>query len=89
MTSAMPYVLVLFYSRHGATASMAQQIARGVEAVNGIESRLRTVPPVSATTEATEDKIPEQGAIYCTEQDLKDLLPQKIDSDSIAINNLN
>lgn len=64
-----PYVLVLYYSRHGATRAMAEQIARGIEQT-GIEARLRTVPPVSATCEATSDSIPAEGDLYCTEQDL-------------------
>lgn len=64
-----PYVLVLYYSRHGATLAMAQQIARGIEQ-SGIEARLRTVPPISANCEATEDSIPSEGDLYCTEQDL-------------------
>lgn len=66
-----PYVLVLYYSRHGATQSMAQQIARGVESVAGIKARIRTVPAVSTVCEAVEKSIPEQGAIYCTEDDLR------------------
>ena len=66
-----PYILVLYYSRYGSTLEMAKQIARGVEQVSGIEARLRTVPAVSPVTEATEPAIPESGAIYCTEDDLK------------------
>ncbi len=66
-----PYILVLFYSRYGATSAMAQQIARGVEQVTGIESRVRTVPAVSTTIEATQPPVPYSGAIYCTEEDLK------------------
>lgn len=66
-----PYILVLFYSRYGATSAMAQQIARGVEQVTGIESRVRTVPAVSTTIEATQPPVPDNGAIYCTEEDLK------------------
>lgn len=66
-----PYVLVLYYSRHGATLAMAQQIARGVEQITGIEARLRTVPSVSPTHEATTASIPDSGAIYCSEDDLK------------------
>lgn len=66
-----PYILVLYYSRHGATLAMAQQIARGVELVSGIEARLRTVPAVSTVVEATEAAIPDSGAIYCSEDDLK------------------
>ncbi|WP_432473123.1 NAD(P)H:quinone oxidoreductase [Amphritea sp. HPY] len=64
-----PYVLVLYYSRHGATRTMARQIARGIEQA-GFEARLRTVPAISANCESTEPEIPEQGALYCTEQDL-------------------
>ena len=55
---AQPYVLVLYYSRGGATAAMAQQVARGVELVSGVSARLRTVPPVSTTCEQIEDDIP-------------------------------
>ncbi len=68
-----PYVLVLYYSRHGATRDMALQIARGVELAgqDKICARIRTVPAVSAVSEATEAEIPEQGAIYCSPDDLK------------------
>ena len=66
---AAPYILVLYYSTHGATKEMARQIARGVEQT-GMEARLRTVPPVSTTCEATAPTIPDEGALYCTEADL-------------------
>ena len=65
------YVLVLYYSRHGATARLAQQIARGVE-MGGMPARLRTVPPVSADCEATAADIPEEGALYASHDDLRD-----------------
>lgn len=68
---SQPYVLVLYYSRHGKVAKMAQLIARGVERVSGMEARIRTVPPVSPNTEASLPTIPESGAIYCSEEDLK------------------
>jgi len=67
----MDYVLILYYSRYGATSQMAQQIARGVEAA-GLEARLRTVPAVSANHEATAAAIPDQGAPYVSNDDLKD-----------------
>ena len=67
-----PYVLVLYYSRHGATATMAEHVARGVAQVRGVEARVRTVPPVSATTEASDSAIPEQGPLYCEIDDLRD-----------------
>lgn len=65
-----PYVLVLYYSRHGATERMARQIARGVE-IAGLEARLRTVPAVSADCEASAPDIPAEGAPYATLDDLK------------------
>ncbi|CCK75610.1 Flavodoxin/nitric oxide synthase [Oleispira antarctica RB-8] len=68
---ASPYILVLYYSRGGTTAKMAQAIAQGVEVISGIEARLRTVPAISANCEATEANIPSEGAVYCTEDDLK------------------
>ena len=67
----MPFVLVLYYSHHGATAKMAEYVARGVEKVNGIEARIRTVPPVSPKTEAVEPEIPQSGPPYVTHDDLK------------------
>ena len=71
-----PFVLILYYSRYGATAKMAQAIARGVEQAQlqnfSIEARLRTVPAVSPNNEASEPAIPTEGAVYCTEEDLRD-----------------
>ncbi len=70
--STTPYVLVLYYSRTGATEKMARLIARGIEqAGSGIEARLRTVPPVSTVCEATAPAIPDNGAVYCSEDDLR------------------
>ena len=65
------FVLVLYYSRMGATAAMAQQVARGVDLVDGISARVRTVPAVSANTEQSEDDIPPQGPLYCDMEDLR------------------
>jgi len=67
---SMDYVLVLYYSRYGATAEMARQIARGVEE-GGLEARLRTVPAVSADHEATAPPVPDSGAPYATLEDLE------------------
>ncbi|WP_249975684.1 NAD(P)H:quinone oxidoreductase [Vreelandella olivaria] len=71
MSNTTPFVLILYYSRFGATADMARQIAAGVESVSGIEARLRTVPAVSTTCEATEPEIPEEGAVYAELEDLR------------------
>lgn len=67
----LPYILVLYYSRYGATEKLAQLIARGVEQTNQIEARIRTVPAVSANTEASAAEIPDQGAVYCSQEDLR------------------
>ncbi|QJQ96627.1 MULTISPECIES: NAD(P)H:quinone oxidoreductase [Halomonadaceae] len=72
MSPTTPYVLILFYSRHGATKTMAEQIAAGVESVSGVDARLRTVPSVSATSQAVEPEIPNEGAIYASLDDLRD-----------------
>ncbi|MBI2786733.1 MAG: NAD(P)H:quinone oxidoreductase [Legionella longbeachae] len=66
-----PYILVLYYSRTGSVAQLAQYIARGVERVTGIEARMRTVPPVSTTCEAVDKAIPDSGAPYATLDDLR------------------
>ncbi|MFQ5934978.1 MAG: NAD(P)H:quinone oxidoreductase [Acidiferrobacterales bacterium] len=68
----MSDILVLYFSRHGAVAEMAQHVARGVEKVASMHARLRTVPTVSPTTEATADSIPAHGAPYVALDDLKE-----------------
>ncbi len=70
----MPYVLVLYYSRHGACAEMANQIARGIEKVPGVEARVRTVPAVSPVTEVAEPPIPPEGPPYATLEDLRECI---------------
>ena len=66
----MTTILVLYYSRKGTTADLARYAARGVESA-GCEARLRTVPPVSATTEATDPSVPEAGPPFATLEDLE------------------
>lgn len=66
----MTEVLVLYYSRNGAVARMADMIARGVEEVPGCRARVRTVPPVSTVCEAVADDIPSTGAPYARTEDL-------------------
>jgi NAD(P)H dehydrogenase (quinone) len=62
-------VLVLYYSRGGRTAALARAAARGVESA-GAAARLRTVPPVSATSEAVDPAIPADGPPYAQISDL-------------------
>jgi NAD(P)H dehydrogenase (quinone) len=65
-------VLVLYYSRHGATRQLAELIAEGVESVPGVTARLRTVPAISAICEATESDIPASGPPYVENKDLQE-----------------
>ena len=66
------YILVLYYSRYGATRQLAERIAHGVEAVKGMEARLRSVPPVAAETQTAKPPVPDEGHPYCSEADLRD-----------------
>ena len=67
----MTEILVLYYSRHGATAELARQVARGVESVPGVTACLRTVPPVATTTATAADPaVPASGPPYATHDDL-------------------
>lgn len=67
-----PFVLVLYYSRNGSVQQLAQYIARGIEHVDGIEARIRTVPAVSPTCEAIDKKVPDVGAPYASLDDLRE-----------------
>ena len=68
----MSEILVLYYSRYGNVAEMANLIARGIASVQGCTARIRTVPPVSATVEAVEPEIPLSGPPYATLDDLRE-----------------
>lgn len=68
----MSEVLVLYYSQSGSTAEMARTIARGIEEVDGIQARLRTVPAVSTVCEASAPRVPESGAPYAELADLQE-----------------
>ena len=72
MNPALLPILVLYYSRHGATRKLAECITQGIESVSGCEARLRTVPQISTVTEATEAQIPASGAPYVELQDLEE-----------------
>ena len=66
----MADVLVLYYSLHGNVAGMARYVARGIEEVDTMQARVRTVPRVSAACEAIEDAVPSEGPPYATREDL-------------------
>ena len=68
----MSDILVLYYSRYGNVAQMAQLIARGIGEVPDMTARIRTVPAVSTVCEAREDAIPAESPPYVTHDDLNE-----------------
>jgi NAD(P)H dehydrogenase (quinone) len=64
-------VLVLYYSRNGATRNMANKIAQGIE-TQGLRAMLRTVPEVSSGLKPDKASVPEAGDPYVSHQDLVD-----------------
>ncbi len=72
MNTATLKILILYYSRHGATRKLAELIAQGVAHVPNCEAVLRTVPAVSTVTEATEPAVPDSGAPYVELTDLEE-----------------
>ena len=68
----MQEILVLYYSRFGATEALARSVCEGIDSVSGASARLRTVPPVSTTTTASDPAVPDDGPPYATKDDLRD-----------------
>ncbi|MDA3922053.1 MAG: NAD(P)H:quinone oxidoreductase [Salinisphaera sp.] len=65
-------ILIIYYSRNGSTAILANEIARGVARIDGMAARVRTVPTVSPTSEAVDEPVPSAGAPYVDPDDLED-----------------
>ena len=65
-----PYLLVVYYSSTGGTANLAKYLARGIEEEGSFEARLRTVPEVTSATDRTAPRVPDEGAVYCSKEDL-------------------
>jgi NAD(P)H dehydrogenase (quinone) len=76
----MKEILVLYYSRHGSVKTMAQLLARGVEQIDGVKARLRTVPQVSTVCEATEKEVPDSGDVYAELKDLEECIGMAVGS---------
>ena len=64
-----PYILVLYYSKNGATKEMAHFIANGIEST-GMQVKIRTVPQLSTVVTVAAASIPDEGDIYCSLDDL-------------------
>lgn len=68
----MSEILVLYYSRFGATEALAREVCQGVDSVTGCTARLRTVPAVSSVTDASEPDIPDSGPPYASKDDIRE-----------------
>lgn len=68
----MNEILVLYYSVHGATEALAREVCAGVDSVDGMAARLRTVPTVSTVAESVAAVVPDAGPPYATPGDLRE-----------------
>jgi NAD(P)H dehydrogenase (quinone) len=68
----MSDILVLYDSNYGMTEALAREVCHGADSVPGMASRLRTVPPVSSTTETRDAPVPESGPPYVEMPDLEE-----------------
>lgn len=68
----MTEILVLYYSRYGNVAEMANIIARGIASVPDCIARIRTVPSVSPVSEAVAPEIPASGPPFVSLDDLRE-----------------
>lgn len=68
----MADILVLFYSSNGAVRALAESVARGIETVEGMRSRVRTVPRVAPVTEVAAPAVPPSGPPYVEPRDLEE-----------------
>ena len=67
----MAEILVIYYSRYGSTAELARQACRGIESVADANATLRTVPELSASSEAAAKPVPDQGPAYARLEELR------------------
>ena len=67
----MPEALILFYSRNGSIKEMAKIIARGINSVDGMQAKIRTVPNVTAVISEKQNLVPDSGFPYATLDDLE------------------
>ena len=68
----MAEILVLYYSSNGSVRALAESVARGVETVEGMRARVRTVPRVSPVTEVAAPAVPPAGPPYVEARDLEE-----------------
>ena len=68
----MADVLVLYYSATGSVRTLAQSVARGIDAVEGMRARVRTVPKVAAVIDTPAAAVPAEGPPYVEARDLEE-----------------
>jgi NAD(P)H dehydrogenase (quinone) len=68
----MADVLVLYYSATGSVRALAQAVARGIDGVEGMRARVRTVPKVAPVVEHAQAAVPPEGAPYVERRDLEE-----------------
>lgn len=67
----MTDILVLYYSRYGATARLAHQAARGIEQVEGMQARIRRIPAIADTNGNVPESAPDEPPVV-TPQDFEE-----------------
>ena len=68
----MHKILIVYFSRHGSIARMAEDISLGVDSNAACEAILRRLPSVSASIEQSESSIPDEGVPFAQQSDLED-----------------
>jgi len=68
----MADILVLYYSATGSVRTLAQSVARGIDSVEGMHARLRTVPKVAPVIDKPAPAVPVEGAPYVESRDLEE-----------------
>ncbi|GMQ89863.1 MAG: NAD(P)H:quinone oxidoreductase [Gammaproteobacteria bacterium] len=66
----MTDILVVYFSRDGAVAEMARQVARGIEKIAPMHARVRTVAKISTTAKPDTNPVPASGPPHVTLDDL-------------------
>jgi NAD(P)H dehydrogenase (quinone) len=64
-------ILVVYSTKHGSTAALAEKICNGVEDVPGCNARLRTVKPITSEKNNSLN-LPEKGPPYADQKDLRE-----------------
>ena len=63
---------MLYYSATGSVRALAQSVARGIDSVEGMRARVRTVPKVAPVVDKAAPAVPAEGAPYVEAKDLEE-----------------